>query len=53
MTNSKEYSAKYYQEHRQEIVERKKKHYEENKEERLRGDVCLFFICFSSGVLML
>lgn len=35
MANSKEYSAKYYQEHRQEIVERKKKHYEEHKEEIL------------------
>lgn len=35
MTNSKEYSAKYYQEHRQEIAERKKKHYEAHKEEIL------------------
>lgn len=35
MVSSKEYSAKYYQEHRQEISERKKRHYEEHKEEIL------------------
>lgn len=35
MTNSKEYNAKYYQEHKQQIVEKKKKHYEEHKEEIL------------------
>lgn len=35
MRNNKEYNAKYYQEHKQQIVERKKKHYEEHKEEIL------------------
>lgn len=35
MGNNKEYNAKYYQEHRRQIVERKKKHYEEHKEEIL------------------
>ena len=35
MTNSKEYNAKYYQGHKQQIVERKKKHYKEHKEEIL------------------
>ena len=35
MANSKEYNAKYYQEHRQQLVERKKKHYKEHKEEIL------------------
>lgn len=35
VTNNKEYNAKYYQEHKQQIVERKKKHYEEHKEEIL------------------
>ena len=35
MANSKEYNAKYYQGHKQQIVERKKKHYKEHKEEIL------------------
>ena len=35
MANSKEYNAKYYQEHKQEISERKKQHYQEHKEDIL------------------